>query len=67
MNYFKANFGMIQHHKYSLTEIEDMMPWERQIYTRMLLDFLEMEEQKAKEAAAAAKQAARQHKMKRKH
>ena len=31
-NYYKTNFALMQHHKYSLTELENMMPWEREIY-----------------------------------
>lgn len=31
----------MQIHKYSLTEIENMMPWEREIYISMLLQYLE--------------------------
>ena len=30
-SYFKTNFALIQHHKYSLTEIENMIPWERSL------------------------------------
>ena len=26
----------MQHHKYSLTELENMVPWEREIYVNML-------------------------------
>lgn len=33
----------MQHHKYSLTEIENMMPWEREIYVKMLLQYLDEE------------------------
>ena len=33
---FKVNFVLMQHHKYSLTELENMIPWERDIYTNML-------------------------------
>jgi hypothetical protein len=33
----------MQHHKWSITEIENMMPWEREIYTNMLLQYLEEE------------------------
>ena len=33
----------MQHHKYSLTEIDNMMPFEREIYVMMLLKFLEEE------------------------
>ena len=32
---------MIQHHKWSLTELDNMIPFERQIYVDLLLDFLE--------------------------
>lgn len=31
---------MVQHHKYSLTEIEELMPFERDIYVQMLLKYL---------------------------
>ena len=31
----------MQHHKYSLTEIETLMPWERQVYTTLLIQHLE--------------------------
>ncbi len=33
----------MQHHKYSLTEIEEMMPWERDIYVTLLIQFIEQE------------------------
>jgi hypothetical protein len=34
---------MMQHHHYSLTELEDMLPFERDIYTNMLIQHLEKE------------------------
>ena len=34
---------MIQHHKWSLTEIENMMPWEREVYVGLLIEHLEDE------------------------
>lgn len=37
------NFALMQYHKYSLTEIEDMIPFEREIYTAMLIKHLEEE------------------------
>jgi len=43
VNYYKTNFGMIQHHNWSLTELENMMPWEREIYIGLLLKHLEEE------------------------
>ena len=45
----------MQHHKYSLTELENMMPWEREIYLGLLMDFLKEEERKQKEEMAKAK------------
>jgi hypothetical protein len=37
---------MMQYHKYSLTEIEDMVPFEREIYVAMLIQFLEEEKKR---------------------
>ena len=39
----------MQHHKYSLTELDNMMPWERQVYIDMLVNFLEEERERLKE------------------
>ncbi len=39
----------MQHHKYSLTEIENMMPWERDIYVALLNQYIEEENLKAKQ------------------
>jgi hypothetical protein len=47
-NYFKLNFALMQYHKYSLTEIENMIPWERDVYVGLLKDHLEEEELKHK-------------------
>ena len=51
-NYFNLNFALMQFHKYSLTEIENMMPWERDIYVGLLRLHIEEEnlKQKAREA-----------------
>jgi len=47
-NYLRLNFALMQYHKYSLTEIENMMPWERDIYVILLKNHLEEEEEKIK-------------------
>ena len=39
--YYKLIFSLAQHHKYSLTEIENLIPYERDIYVDMLLDYLD--------------------------
>ena len=49
-NYYNTNFQLMQHHKYSLTELDDMMPWEREIYIKLLLDHLEEERRKAEQS-----------------
>ena len=33
----------MQHHKYSLTELENMIPWERDVYVGMLIQYVEEE------------------------
>jgi hypothetical protein len=42
---------MAQHHKYSINEIEELIPFERDIYVDMLLEYLK-EEKERKERAA---------------
>ena len=40
----------MQHHNYSLGDIENMMPWEREIYLDMLITFIKEENKKQEEA-----------------
>ena len=40
-SFFKTNFLMMQHFKYSLAELEGMMPWEREVYLMLLNNHLE--------------------------
>jgi len=42
----------MQYHKYSLTELDEMMPFERDIYIQMLLEHLKEQEEKNKQNAA---------------
>lgn len=49
-NYIQTNFGLTQHHKWSLTELEEMYPWEREIYISLLLQHLEELEMQRKQA-----------------
>ncbi len=42
-SYYKVNFSLMQHHKYSLTELENMIPWEREIYLSLLKQYIEEE------------------------
>ena len=36
------------HYNYSLSELDDMMPWEREIYVGLMLQYIEEEKQRAK-------------------
>jgi uncharacterized protein HemY len=49
-NYFELNFALMQFHKYSLTEVENMMPWERDAYVGLLQNHLEEEKLKQQQA-----------------
>mgnify|MGYP007053929693 FL=1 len=39
----------MQHHNYALSDIENMMPWERDIYVQMLIEHLKEENKKQEE------------------
>jgi hypothetical protein len=39
----------MQHHKYSLTELDNMMPWEREIYIGLLEEYIKSENKRQKE------------------
>ena len=45
----------MQHHKYSLTELENMMPWQREIYLGLLVQFLEEEKKEREKEEAKAR------------
>ncbi|MAE55519.1 MAG: hypothetical protein CMK23_05950 [Porticoccaceae bacterium] len=45
-NHYNVNFSLIQHHKYSLNDLENMIPFERQIYVAYLIAYLEEEKQR---------------------
>jgi len=45
----------MQHHKYSLTELENMLPWERDIYVGLLIQYIEEENQKIKQQQSSRK------------
>ena len=37
---------MMQHHGYSLTELDNMIPWEREIYVALLQQFIKEENER---------------------
>ena len=53
--YYRINFSLMQYHKYSLTELENMMPWERDIYTSLLQQYIEEENLKRQQEEGVRK------------
>ena len=45
----------MQHHKYSLTELDNMMPWEREIYVGMVIEYIKEEEERIKKEQQQSK------------
>jgi len=48
-NLYNTNFALMQHHKYSLTELENMIPWEREVYVNMIVKFIKDENERLKQ------------------
>ena len=46
---------MIQHHKWSLTELDNMIPYERQVYVTLLQQWIKEENARVKEENARMK------------
>ena len=38
----------MQHHNYSLSDLENMLPWEREVYVDMLITYIKEENEKTK-------------------
>jgi hypothetical protein len=45
----------MQHHKYSLSDVENMMPWEKFVYIDMLKQYIKQQEDLARDQAAQKK------------
>ena len=45
----------MQHHKYSLTELDNMMPWEREIYVGLLSEWVKEENERVEKENAKMK------------
>ena len=46
---YQTNFSLMQYHKYSLTELDDMIPWEREIYLTLLIKHLKEENERLRQ------------------
>jgi hypothetical protein len=47
-NYYQTVFAMVQHHKYSITDVEGLLPYERDLYFGMLVDHIEKQNEAQK-------------------
>lgn len=47
-NHYYTIFGMVQHHKYSITELENLFPYELEIYSTFLIEYIKKKEEEAK-------------------
>ena len=48
-NYYVTNFSLMHYHKYSLTELDNLLPFEKEIYISLLISELEKERQRLEE------------------
>lgn len=46
--YYNTLFSLIQHHKYSLTEVYEMYPYERDLFVELLIQHLKQQEEESK-------------------
>lgn len=44
--YYQMIFSLAQHHKYSISDIEGMLPYERDLYFQMLINYIEKQKEK---------------------
>tara|TARA_R100000231_G_scaffold74011_1_gene57937 strand:- start:84 stop:281 length:198 start_codon:yes stop_codon:yes gene_type:complete len=49
----ETNFALMQHHKWSLSDIENMFPWEKDVYVNYLVKFLEKQKLEAQQREAS--------------
>jgi len=49
VNYYETNFALIHHHKWNPEYLDNVMPWEKEIYTNLLIKHLEEEAKRYKE------------------
>ena len=47
----ETNFSLMQHHKWSLSDIENMMPWEKEVYVNLLSNYIKEENEKRRREA----------------
>jgi len=48
-NYYTTTFALVQDHKFSLSDLEEMLPWERMIYLTLVNQRVEKENERIKQ------------------
>ena len=49
----ETNFSLMQYHKWTLSDIENMIPWEREVYIKLLSNYIEKKNLEAQQAQNA--------------
>ena len=49
MNYYQTNFKLIKFHEFSIADIEEMYPWERDVYVAIVIQHVEEENEKIRQ------------------
>lgn len=45
-NYYSSNFLLMYLHKFSISDLEDMLPWERDVYVSLLENYIQEQKRK---------------------
>lgn len=48
LNYMQTNSNMVKHHEYQHEALENMMPWEREVYVQLIINYLKEENERLK-------------------
>tara|TARA_B100001996_G_scaffold213493_1_gene163978 strand:+ start:2371 stop:2553 length:183 start_codon:yes stop_codon:yes gene_type:complete len=51
--YYESNFALMHHHKWNMEYIDNLIPFEKEIYVTLLINFLKEEEKRYKERQAS--------------
>lgn len=43
-SYYSVFFNLVQHYKYSITELENMFPFERDLFVESLVEYIKKKE-----------------------
>jgi hypothetical protein len=55
VNFYTVQFALVQDHKFNLTELEEMLPWERLVYLSLVQQRIEKENARIKALNAQRK------------